>query len=203
MRSFQSRLVRVSTPLRENWVRAWILLKSQNVILRVSSCRILCFCSLFSHLGVKQLFSLVFAFVFFGVLVTSTIRANLHCWSRNRKRSSVLPCFQYSYCLLWSEKSGYISFIVLDLFVSVFYKRKQKRERERERGLSWHLKNHWNLAAENAALGNISKPHRNQLKIQIPSIGVGIVSYIKFGLILILISWGGFSIFISAAETPP
>ena len=36
--------------------------------------------------------------------------------------------------------------------------------------------------------GNISKPHRNQLKIHIPSIGVKIVSYVKFGLILTLIS---------------
>ena len=131
MRSFQSRLVRVSTPLRENWVRAWILLKSQNVILRVSSCRILCFCSLFSHLGVKQLFSLVFAFVFFGVLVTSIIRANLHCWSRNRKRSFVLPCFQYSYCLLWSEKSGYISSFSISSFQ--YFTKENRRERERQR----------------------------------------------------------------------
>ena len=50
---------------------------------------------------------------------------------------------------------------------------------------------------------NISNPHRNQLKIRIPSIGVEIVSYVKFGLILTLISRGGGSIFISAAETLP
>ena len=36
--------------------------------------------------------------------------------------------------------------------------------------------------------GNISKPHRNQLKIHILSVGVEIVSYVKFELIIILIS---------------
>ena len=51
--------------------------------------------------------------------------------------------------------------------------------------------------------GNIRKPYRNRLKINIPSIGVDIESYLKFGLILILISWGFVSKFISAAETLP
>ena len=51
--------------------------------------------------------------------------------------------------------------------------------------------------------GKHKNPHQNLLKINIPSTAVKIYSYLKFGIIFILISWGYISKFMSAGETLP
>ena len=102
--------------------------------------------------------------------------------SSNKKKEVVFHCFPSLHFSILRRK-----------------KRKQKRKekkRKRDTGISWNLKNHWNLATENATLGK----HKQTTS---ESIGVEIGSYVKFGLILILISWGGFSRFISAVEILP
>ena len=64
---------------------------------------------------------------------------------------------------------------------SIEKKRKKRKEREIE-ALDEVLPRKTQLG------GNIRKPNRNRLKINIPSIWVEIESYVKFMIILILIS---------------
>ena len=76
-------------------------------------------------------------------------------WGKRRSeliRVKSLDLFLCDTRELW----GYF-FLLLTKFqfsVSSFqYIKKKKQKRKRDRGISWNLKNHWNLAAENTTLG--------------------------------------------------
>ena len=62
-------------------------------------------------------------------------------------------------------------------------KKKRKKKKKREIEVLDEV-----LPQKTQLGGNISKPHQNQLKIHIRSIGIDIESYVKFWFILILIS---------------
>jgi len=113
-----------------------------------------------------------------------------------------------SFCYFWFF-SGPLSFSVFAsiflFFVSASSKQKKrvifhlvtvsnhisilKKNRERE-GLVeiWRIIQF--LPHKHNSWWTISKPSRNQLKLHIQSIGGEIASYVKFGLILILFTWG-------------
>ena len=77
------------------------------------------------------MFSLVFAFVFFGVLVTSTIRAI--CIAGREIISAVLFCLVFSIFIAFCGLKREVIFHgFLSLHFSNLDKRKQKKERERE-----------------------------------------------------------------------
>jgi len=99
------------------------------------------------------------------------------------------------------KKSIIFHLVTVSNHISIL-KRKKKRKREREReGLVeiWRIIQF--LPQKHNSWWTISKKPRNKLKLYIQSIGGDIASDVKFGLILMLLTWGFNLRFNSAAET--